>query len=229
VTRLAVTAPRLAELEEQRRGELRERLRRLVAPRGDERVLDAGTGTGAVAFALSPLVREVVAVDRTPELLAQARLRADEFPNVQFVEGDITRRSFDIACSVRVLHHVQRPELAVAELVRVARPGALIVVGDQLAPVDPLAALDLNRFEQARDPTHTRNLADVDLRSLFEANGLVVRRGEVVREQRDLDEYLDLAGCEGTERERARGLAPRPSSYVAEIGWYVLAKPSFSA
>jgi ubiquinone/menaquinone biosynthesis C-methylase UbiE len=232
--RFAATAPRLAESEERRREELRERLRRFVSPRGDERVLDAGTGAGAVAFAIAPLVREVVAVDLVPELLAEARRRAADFPNVTFVEGDVAALprdvgSFDLACSVRTLHHVARPELAVAELARVARPGGELLVVDQLAPVDPLAAVELNRFERARDPSHTRTLADVDLRSLFEANGLVLQRAEVVRERRELDAYLDLAGCEGEERERARTLAPGPTAYLVEVGWYLLRKPSISA
>jgi ubiquinone/menaquinone biosynthesis C-methylase UbiE len=230
MSRFADTAPLLAELEEQRRDELRARLRRFVSPRGDERVLDAGTGAGALAFALAPHVAEVVAVDEVPELLELARSRAAEFPNVAFVEGDVTAlppgiSGFDLACSVRVLHHIARPELAVAELVRVTRPGGLVLVVDQVAPVDPLVALELNRFEQARDPTHTRTLADVDLRSLFEANNLVVRRDEVVRERRELEPYLDLAGCEGEAREVARGLAPA-GTFTAEIGWYLLAKPS---
>ncbi|MDQ3875638.1 MAG: class I SAM-dependent methyltransferase [Actinomycetota bacterium] len=232
--RFARTAALVAEQEERRRDELRERLRRFLFPRGDERVLDAGTGAGAVAFAIAPLVREVVAVDVVPELLAEARRRAVEFPNVTLIEADIARLppdlgSFDLACSVRTLHHVPRPELAVAELARVTRPGGRILVVDHLAPVDPLAALELNRFERARDPSHTRTLADVDLRSLFEANGLVLQRAEVVRERRDVDAYLDLAGCQGEERDLARGLAPGPSSYVAEVGWYLLLKPSFSA
>jgi ubiquinone/menaquinone biosynthesis C-methylase UbiE len=230
--RFARTAPRLAAAEEERRDELRERLRRFLAPRGDERVLDAGTGAGAVAFALAPLVREVWAVDAVPELLAEASRRAAEFPNVRFREADVTSLpaelgSFDLACSARVLHHVARPELAVAALAGVTRPGGRILVVDELAPVDPLAALELNRFESARDPSHTRTLADVDLRHLFEANGLVLRRSDVVRERRDLDSYLDLAGCEGQGRELARSLAPGPSSYLAEVGWYLLQKPGF--
>lgn len=173
-----------------------------------------------------------MAVDQAPELLAEARGRGGEFPNVSFLEADVTRLpddlgSFDLTCSVRTLHHVPRPELAVAELVQATRPGGRVLVADQLASVDPLAALELNRFEHARDPTHARTLADVDLRSLFDANGLVLRSAEVVRERRDLDEYLDLAGCEGAERERARGLAPSGDSYVAEIGWYLLSKSGF--
>jgi SAM-dependent methyltransferase len=223
--RFAKTADRLAGLQDAQAAELAERVGRFVAPRGDERALDAGTGVGALAFALAPLVREVVGVDVVPELLAQARKRAADYPNVTFVEGDATslpleRASFDLSGCLRTLHHIARPELAVAELARVTRPGGRILVVDQIAPVDPLAALELNRFEGARDATHARALADIDLRHLFEANGLVLRRDEVVHEPRELEPYLDLAGCEGDARERARALAP--AGYTAEIAWYLL-------
>jgi ubiquinone/menaquinone biosynthesis C-methylase UbiE len=230
--RFAKTAALVAEREEARREELRARLVRFLEPRGDERVLDAGTGTGALALALAPLVREVVGVDPVPELLELARRHADEFPNVTFLEGDATRLelesgSFDLAACLRTLHHVARPELLVAELVRVTRPGGRILVIDQIAPVDPLAAVELNRFERARDPSHTRALADVDLRGLFEANGLVVRRTQFEREPRDLESYLDLAGCGGEARERAKALVP--AGYAATIGWYLAAKPALGA
>ena len=102
------------------------------------------------------------------------------------------------------------------------RPGGTILVADQLAPVDPLEAGELNSFERARDPSTTRVLSDGDLRALFDANNLVLRREKVVHEQRDLESYLDLAGCEGPERERATGLAPRCCEGV--VGWYVLAR-----
>src|SRR5207244_491650 len=78
----------------------------------------------------------------------------------------------------------------------VTRPAGTILVVDQLAPADPLAGFELTRFEQARDPSTTRLLADADLRGLFDSNSLVLRRERVVHEPRDLDAYLDLAGCE---------------------------------
>ncbi len=226
--RFAATASRIAELEESRREALREELRSVLAPEGDERVLDAGAGTGALAFALAPLVREVVAVDLVPELLAEGRRRGAAFPNVEFQEGDVTDldlpdASFDLTASLRTLHHVARPELVLAELVRLARPGGRVLVVDQIAPADPLAALELNRFERARDPSTSRVLSDLDLRGLFEANSLVLRFSRAREESRKLDDYLDLAACSGEARERALALAPR--AYVATYGWYLLAKP----
>src|SRR5262249_35694250 len=130
------------------------------------------------------------------------------------------RASFDLSGTLRTLHHIARPELVVAEMTRVTRPGGTLLVVDQIAPNDPLAAVELNTFERARDPSHTRTLADVDLRQLFESNNLVLLRAEFVREHRELDPYLDLAGCEGEEREEARALAP--ADYTAELGWYLL-------
>jgi ubiquinone/menaquinone biosynthesis C-methylase UbiE len=225
--RFAETAGLVAEQQDRRAAETEERLRRLLAPKGDERALDVGTGAGALAIALAPLVRSVVGVDIVPELLEEARRRAPE--NVELVEADATalpyeRGSFDLVCTSRTLHHVPRPELVIAEMNRVLRPGGTMLVVDQLAPSDPLAAIDLNRFERARDPSTTRVLADVDLRGLFDANGLVLRQAEIFHETRDLERYLDLAGCHGDEREHARTLAPADNA--AEIGWYVLRRPA---
>lgn len=216
---------RRAALQASRAAALAERLDRLLHLEGTERALDIGAGTGALAFALAPRVREVVAVE-IDEALAE-RARHDAPANVEVIVGDgehlpFEDGSFDFAGTLRTLHHTRRPELLVAELARVTRPGGTILVVDQLAPADPLVGLDLTRFEHARDPSTTRVLADADLRGLFDSNSLTLRREEVVHEPRDLDAYLDLAGCEGPERERARGLAP--TGYEAVVGWYVLAR-----
>jgi len=192
---------------------------------GSQRALDVGSGLGALAFALAPRVREVVAVERDP--IQAELLQASAPANVLGIVGDgehleLESFSFDVAGSLVTLHHTPRPELLVAELVRVTRPGGTLLVVDQLAPVDPLQAVALNTFERARDPSTTRVLSDQDLRGLFDSNGLVLRRAEIVRERRELESYLDLAGCAGPERETARALAP--SDYEAEIGWYVLTR-----
>jgi ubiquinone/menaquinone biosynthesis C-methylase UbiE len=224
--RFARTAERFAAMQDERSAALAETVREFVLARGDEAAVDVGTGAGALAIALAPLVREVVGVDRVPELLKLARKRAPS--NVTFVEGDakhlpFDEGSFDLVGTLRTLHHVPRPELVLAELVRVTRRGGRLLVVDQIAPVDPLAALAVDRFERARDPGHTRLLPDIDLRQLFEANGLVLVRDRRDLEHRKLDDYLDLAGCAGEERERALALAPEGRyAYTATLAWYLL-------
>jgi SAM-dependent methyltransferase len=226
--RFARTADRVAAKQDASAAELAERVRAFVLPHGDERALDVGTGAGALALALAPLVREVVGIDPVPELLALARERAAALPNVTFSEGDGTALpfaagSFDLAGTLRTLHHIHRPELVIAELARVTRPGGHVLVVDQLGAIDPLESIAVDRFERARDATHTRLLPEIDLRQLFEANGLALLRQRYDDERRELGAYLDLAGCEGPAREAALDLAPQGrETYAARLGWYLL-------
>jgi ubiquinone/menaquinone biosynthesis C-methylase UbiE len=203
-------------------------MRRLLGPfTGSEVALDSGCGTGSLAFALAPHVREVVGVDSSADYLEAARAIAPG--NVRFVEGDATELPFgygvfDLAGSLRVLHHVRRPELAVSELTRVTRPGGRILVADQLGSVDPLRSLEQDRFERRRDPTHQRLLPDGDVRGYLDANDLVLLSSEVTRERVDLEARLDLAQVPLDEREAIRGPVPA-SPYDVEVGWYVARKP----
>jgi SAM-dependent methyltransferase len=215
-------------LQEERAPDLANRVRTLLGPfSGSELALDSGCGTGALAFALAPLVGEVVGVDTRADFLEAARTVAPE--NVRFVEADSTALpfdygEFDIAGSMRLLHHVRRPELAISELARVTRPGGRILVMDQLGSVDPLRSLDQDRFERLRDPTHQRLLPDADIRGFLDANDLILVTSEVTPRQVDLERYLELAGMPEEDRVGIRGLAPG-ATYEVELGWYVARKP----
>jgi ubiquinone/menaquinone biosynthesis C-methylase UbiE len=214
---------RRAERRDEQAAELSSLLDALLPTEGDERALDVGSGTGAFAFALSSHVKEVVAVEIDEALVARAR--ADAPSNVEVVVGDgehlpFESYEFDLSATLRTLHHTRRPELLVAELTRVTKLRGTILVADVLAPTDPLEALELIEFERARDPSTTRMLSDADMRGLFDANGLVLRRAEMLSELRDLEAYLDLAGCVGEQREKVRAMVPR--NYSPIVGWYVL-------
>jgi len=225
--RFAPAAEHFAERARELAPQISERAARLLAPlRGDERALDAGTGAGALALGLAPLVGEVVGCDIVPELLAEARKLAAGLTNVSFNEGDIFAlpfedASFDIVGTIRTLHHLDRPEQALTELVRVTKPGGRLLIVDQLAPPDHRRAREMDRFERVRDSSHARTLSDREMRKLFEVNGLALLRQEIVATERDLEAFLDGAGCAGEERERARRLAPGPT-FTVELGWYAL-------
>jgi SAM-dependent methyltransferase len=214
-------------IQEQRSAALRDRVQQLLAPfDGSERALDSGCGAGALAFALAPFVERVVGVDLSADLVAAGNELAP--PNCELAIGDATALafeygSFDIAGCMRVLHHSRRPELVVSELARVTRPGGRILLVDQLGFVDPVVSAETDRFEKARDPSHTRLLPDQDIRFLLDANDLEVLTNEIAREERNLERYLDLVGLEGEERRRVSGMAPG-AVYEVEIGWYVARK-----
>ena len=92
--RFGATAEHVAAHAREQIQEVREKLGPFLAPlRGDERVLDSGTGAGTLALALAPLVGEVVGVDVVPKLLEAAR--RDAPANATFVEGDATALPFE--------------------------------------------------------------------------------------------------------------------------------------
>jgi len=100
------------------------------------RVLDLGCGAGDVAFVAADLVGPdgfVVGVDRSPEALARARLRAGRrgLAQVQFVEGDLGEPApggpFDAIVERLVLWTVPDPAGLLRRQATVLRPGGLVV------------------------------------------------------------------------------------------------------
>ena len=143
VDRTTDPASMVAVLDEQAALASVQRLRatatKLLDPRPGQRLLDAGCGTGDVSRTLATLVGRhggVVGVDPSNTMLAEARRRAVGLDApVDFRAGDVTALDwgdgeFDGAYCERVLQHLGRPETAVAELVRVTKPGGRIVVLD---------------------------------------------------------------------------------------------------
>ena len=99
-------------------------------------VLDAGTGTGAVAAEAIRRGARVTAVDAAPDMAARAAVaargadvRLAELPRLPFADGE-----FDAVAGNFVLNHVGRPRAALAELRRVTRPGGRVAVTVWAAP-----------------------------------------------------------------------------------------------
>jgi SAM-dependent methyltransferase len=97
-----------------------------------EDVLDVGTGTGVVAVTAAQRGARVKGLDLSPVLLEQARLNAHVAGvSVEWQEGDAENlpypdASFDVVLSEFGHMFAPRPEVAIAEMRRVLRPGGRV-------------------------------------------------------------------------------------------------------
>jgi ubiquinone/menaquinone biosynthesis C-methylase UbiE len=127
-----------------------------------EVVLDAGCGTGHLAAAVAELSnpRQVHGVDLSPVYVDYAKAHSRDDRRV-FTVGDVCSLAypdhhFDRVLSLLVLHFVPRADEAIAEMRRVARPGAVVGAAvwdarggfvanrmffDTAAAIDPKASL----------------------------------------------------------------------------------------
>lgn len=115
-------------------------LGRLALPAG-AKVLDAGCGSGTNSIWLARHGFTVTGVDFSEFALGKAQEQAqreETGDRVGFRFGDLTRleledASFDAVFCIGVLMHIPRVEAALAELVRVVRPGGALVIAESNA------------------------------------------------------------------------------------------------
>lgn len=95
---------------------------------GSERVLEIGTGSGYSAAVLSHLAREVVSVERIPELIEPARRALAEagVTNVELVEGDGSRGHEPGAPYDAIAVHAAAPDVPHSLLAQLADGGRLV-------------------------------------------------------------------------------------------------------
>lgn len=116
---------------------------RQMALRGDERILDVGSGLAQLTRAMARAVPDgrVIGVERDEAQRAEALRQAEAAGEGDLVElraGDATalplsadeRGSFDVVHTRFLLEHVPRPGEVVTEMVRAARPGGRIILED---------------------------------------------------------------------------------------------------
>lgn len=119
-------------------------IREWVGQRAHGRVLEVAVGTGR-SLGHYPPDAELVGIDLSPGMLAFARERArNSGRRIELREGDAERlpfasASFDSVVCVLALCSIPRPDVAIAEMARVVRPGGSVIlvdhIGSSAAPV----------------------------------------------------------------------------------------------
>lgn len=111
--------------------------------RGDERILDMGSGLGQFSIAIAHAAAfrgQILGIERDAQQLATARknLSESKLQSIEFRQGDAFHpplseeewETFDVAHTRFLLEHLPQPERVVAQMVRAVRPGGRIILID---------------------------------------------------------------------------------------------------
>jgi ubiquinone/menaquinone biosynthesis C-methylase UbiE len=205
----ARAADRYVESSSLAEGAELERMLELARLRGDERVLDIATGGGHTALAFAPHVREVVASDLTPAMLAAAARHLAErgATNVRFEIADaeslpFAGGEFDVVTARFAPHHFPEPAAFVSETARVLRPGGRLVIFDNMAPEDEELDAFVNRLEVWRDPSHVRSHRSSEWLAMLSAAGFTVEVADpLVRKLYPFEEWTARQSMPPEERD----------------------------
>ena len=123
------------------------------------KVLDLGCGDGTTALPQARLGADVLGVDIAANLVAAGNKRAkdEDLSNCKFQEGDasdlrdLKTGSFDLVVSIFGAMFAPRPFDVAKEMVRVAKPGGRIVMGNWI-PNDPTLVAQILKTSAAYSP-----------------------------------------------------------------------------
>ncbi|UQN14591.1 class I SAM-dependent methyltransferase [Gulosibacter sp. ACHW.36C] len=121
----------------------RMRARRAIDPHPGQRVLDVACGTGTVTRILADYGATVTGLDFSHGMISEAIKRHGEHPNITFQQGDATQlpfedNTFDVTTVSFGIRNVQEPKRALAEMLRVTKPGGRILVCEFSHPTNGL-------------------------------------------------------------------------------------------
>jgi ubiquinone/menaquinone biosynthesis C-methylase UbiE len=165
----------------------------------EKTTVDFACGTGIMARSIAPFVKEVIGLDVTEAMVAEARALAtvDGLTNINFRECAI--ESFDeasVSCDLAItrfsLHHFVAPAALVAKMARVVRRQGHVAIIDLLSPVDSQLGASYNLYERLRDPSHIRALTFDELRSVVGNEGLDVIHTDAIEVDVNVECWLGL-------------------------------------
>jgi SAM-dependent methyltransferase len=217
----------------------------LAQPQPAWRMLDVATGAGHTAFAFAPYVSEIIGIDLTPRMLAEAEKLAVKqgVKNVRFVEADIHElpfddetfddEQFDLVTCRRSAHHFSDIEEALAEMVRMLKPGGVLLIDDRSLPEDDFVDNIMNRLDWLHDESHVREYRPSEWQAMLAMAGCQVLTLEPYTRHRPLSSLTERVSPQNVAQIHSilGSLSPQQRRRLAleEIGgelwsnhWYVI-------
>ena len=100
-------------------------------------IADLGCGTGESLLSLAPLIKKVIGVDQSPEMLTICKKRTTHLDNVELRQGSIEllpikNDEVDAIFCMLVLHHIKDTKLAFQEIHRTLKPNGRVIILDMI-------------------------------------------------------------------------------------------------
>ena len=158
-----------------------EKMTEMAKLTGQEVLLDIATGGGHTANAFAPLVKKLIALDLTAEMLAAAKkfIKNNGHQNVEYIQGDAEKLpfndiSFDIVTCRIAPHHFPNVDAFIEEVHRVLKPGGQFLLDDNVVPESEEFDQFYNTIEKIRDYSHFRAWKKSEWIQKLEESGLEV-------------------------------------------------------
>lgn len=130
---------------------------------------DIGAGSGFITGGLIGKGLKVIAVDQSEEMLVEMRKKFSGAEGIEYCLGEaeklpIPDEAVDYAFANMYIHHVESPQKAIKEMVRILKPGGKLVITD----------MDEHEFKFLKEEHHDRwmGFKREDVRRWFEEAGL---------------------------------------------------------
>jgi trans-aconitate methyltransferase len=196
----------------------------LLDPQPGERILDLGCGTGHLTSQIAARGAEVIGLDASASMIAQAR---QNYPKLKFALADARTfdlgSGFDAVFSNAALHWIPEPTLVIASVARALKPAGRFVLemgakGNIARIVEVLTAVLEEAGYQANNPwffPSAGEYASVLEQQGFEVEALwtIERWNKLEHPERGLREWLEMFAGVWFESVPAKARA----AIVAEI------------
>lgn len=176
-----------------------------------DHVLDIACGSGIVSCAFAMHAHHVTGIDITEEMLEQARrLQAqNNLTNMKWILGDVdplkfSNNQFSIVLSRFSFHHFLEYEKVFEEMIRVCKPGGVVMVVDVVVSDEKRKVYD--EMELLRDSSHTGVLTSEIFEKLFLHPSLTNSRTSHYEMNIKLETQLDASFMTDENREKFRKL-----------------------